>query len=250
MQKFSLDLSANKILGGYISILQPKKGFRVGMDSILLASSIKNCDNCLELGSGSGAISICLVKKIDNVEILGIEKNIRLVDIANQNIYKNGLSENKIKFLCLDIIGNKFKTLYNNYFDRVVMNPPYFSERKVNTSENIEIATARCETESTLEDWVQIAYKKLAPKGYLNFIFRTESIDKVLTILSPKWGDIRIYPLWPNAEKASKLFIIQARKSVKTESKLLPGMILHNDNGTYTNACNDVLLNRDLVQME
>ena len=98
MQKFSLDLSANKILGGYISILQPKKGFRVGMDSILLASSIKNCDNCLELGSGSGAISICLVKKIDNMEILGIEKNIRLVDIANQNIYKNGLSENKIKF--------------------------------------------------------------------------------------------------------------------------------------------------------
>ena len=87
------------------------------------------------------------------------------------------------------------------------------------------------------------------PKGSLNFIFRTESIDRVLAILNPHWGDIRIYPLWPKACIESKFFLIQAKKDVKTKAKILPGMILHNNNGSYTDACNDVLLNRDLVQM-
>ena len=249
MRKFSQDLSTNKILGGYISILQLKKGFRVGIDSILLASSVNNCSCCLELGSGSGVISVCIAKRIPNIEILGIENNIELVNIANKNVEKNGLSENNIKFLCLDVVGKEFKILHNNYFDQVVMNPPYFSEKSVNPSKNTEIFKARYESKSFLEDWVNIAYKKLIPKGSLNFIFRTESIDRVLAILNPHWGDIRIYPLWPKAGIESKLFLIQAKKDVKTKAKILPGMILHNKNGSYTDACNDVLLNRDLVQM-
>ena len=56
------------------------------------------------------------------------------MNIANKNVDMNRLSENNIKFLCLDVVGKEFQILHNNYFDQVVMNPPYFSEKSVNPS--------------------------------------------------------------------------------------------------------------------
>ena len=90
----------------------------------------------------------------------------------------------------------------------------------------------------------------MVKKGYLNFVYRTGDLSKVFTLLASKWGDIKIFPLWPQIQKPSKLFLIQARKDSKAETKLLPGLILHNEDGSYTNDCNNVLLNRDLVEME
>ena len=38
----------------------------------------------------------------------------------------------------------------------------------------------------------------------MNFIFRSESLDLILSILYPKWGEIKIYPLWPKKNIKSK----------------------------------------------
>ena len=250
MKEHSKELSSDTVLDGKVLILQSKKGFRVSIDSILLASSVGQFSNCLELGSGSGVISICLAKRISNSKIVGIEKNIDLVNLSKKNLIKNNLTENEIKFLCLDIMSSEFSKLFNNTFDRVIMNPPYFDKDIINRSKNFEKASARYELKSDLEDWIEAAYKKLLTKGYLNFIFRTGSLQRVLKILDKRWGDIRIFPLWPKVKKESKLFLVQARKDAKAESKMLPGLISHNKDGSYTDSCNDVLLNRDLVQMD
>ncbi len=62
MTQNTLEVSKNKILGGSISLFQPKKGFRVSIDSILLCSSIKRYSNCMEFGTGSGVILVYLSK--------------------------------------------------------------------------------------------------------------------------------------------------------------------------------------------
>ena len=74
-----LSLTKNSILNGNITILQPKQGFRIGVDSILLASSVNKYSKCLELGTGSGAILVYLSKRFPDSHILGVEKNIELV---------------------------------------------------------------------------------------------------------------------------------------------------------------------------
>ena len=53
--KFSV--TEDKILGGRITILQPKKGYRVAIDPILMAASVpaRKGDKILEIGAGSGA---------------------------------------------------------------------------------------------------------------------------------------------------------------------------------------------------
>jgi len=80
----SLDLTKNKILNGNIELYQPKLGFRVGIDSILLASSISKYSKCMEFGSGSGIILVYLSKRFPSSNIIGIEKNIDLVNLAKK----------------------------------------------------------------------------------------------------------------------------------------------------------------------
>ena len=64
-----------------------------------------------------------------------------------------------------------------------------------------------------------------------------------------KWGEIKLYPLWPKKGKKSKLTLIQAKKDSKSDVNLLPGLILHNNDGSYTKTCNDILNNKCYINL-
>ena len=59
--------------------------------------------------------------------------------------------------------------------------------------------------------------------------------------LAGKAGEITLYPLWPGPGKPAKRVIVRARKQIANPTRLLPGMILHEDDGTYTAAADAVL---------
>jgi len=242
-----MEVTKNNILNGFINLYQPKKGFRVGIDSILLASSISSCDNCLEFGTGTGIISLSLAKRFPLSHIMAIEKNKELIKIGKKNIILNNLKDLNIKMIYGDLRKDSFLADLNNTFDRVVMNPPYFNKEKFLLSLN------KTKMDSKYEDniylWFSEAYKKLKPKGYLNFIYRSECLDMIMQYLNKDWGDIRIFPLWPKKGLPSKLIIVQAKKKSKSEVKLLSGLVLHNDDGTYTEACNSILMNTSNIDL-
>ena len=248
MSKNILEVSKNKILDGSISLFQPKKGFRVGIDSILLSSSIKKYSNCIEFGTGSGVILIYLSKKFPNSNIIGVEKNIELIELAKKNLIENNINNTNTKVICNDLLDQAFLKEYNNKFDRVIMNPPYFNLNKVIKSDNKLKASARYET--NINQWFLAAYKKLKPKGYMNFVFRSENLDLILSKLYNSWGDIKVFPLWPKAKVKSKLMIVQARKNVNSGVQILPGLILHNNDGSYTDECNSILNNKSNIQLD
>ena len=242
-----LNLTKNDILNGNVSLYQPKKGFRIGVDSILLASSVDKYSNCIEFGTGSGIILVYLSKKFPNSKILGIEKNIDLVNLAKRNLKENEIEKRSAEVSQNDIHDSIFLKKNNNEYDRVIMNPPYFSSNKVILSKNISKISSRYEND--INSWFLAAYKKLKNRGCLNFIFRTESLDLILSILYPKWGDIKILPLWPKKNTKSKLMIVQAKKNVKSGVQILPGLILHNNDGSYTKACNNILSFKSFLEL-
>ena len=248
MSQSTLEVSKNKILGGSISLFQPKKGFRVSIDSILLSSSIKKYSNCMEFGTGSGVILIYLSKKFPNSKIIGVEKNIELVELAKKNILENNVNDKNTKVICSDLLSKSFLKEYNNKLDRVIMNPPYFCLNNVIKSDNKLKSSARYE--ANINQWFLAAYKKLKPKGYMNFVFRSENLDLILSKLYSSWGDIKIFPLWPKANVRSKLMIIQARKNINSGVQILPGLILHNNDGSYTDECNSILNNKSNIQLD
>ena len=62
-------------LGGKVTALQPAKGYRAGIDAVLLAASVpaKAGETVLELGCGVGVASLCLAARVEGVEITGVE---------------------------------------------------------------------------------------------------------------------------------------------------------------------------------
>ncbi len=242
-----MEVTKNNILNGFINLYQPKKGFRVGIDSILLASSVSSYDNCLELGTGTGIVTLSLAKRFPLSKIIAIEKNKELIKIAKKNIILNNLKDLNIQMIYDDLKKDSFLADLNNTFDRVVMNPPYFNK------ENFLLSLNNNKMDSKYEDgiylWFSAAYKKLKPKGYLNFIYRSEYLDMIMQYLNKDWGDIRIFPLWAKKGLPSKLIIVQAKKKSKSEVKLLSGLVLHNDDGTYTEDCNSILMNTSNIDL-
>ena len=94
-----VETTKDKLLGGRVLLLQPKRGYRAALDSVLLASAIPavDGDSVMDLGSGVGSASLCLAYRVKGCQIEGIEVQRPLVSLGTQNISLNGF-EKRIKF--------------------------------------------------------------------------------------------------------------------------------------------------------
>ena len=112
----------DNFLGGKLKIYQLEKGFRAGHDSVLLASAIKAKDGdcCLELGFGTGVVSLCLAKRIPNLNIIGIENDREMLKISKKNIKLNNFKKN-IKVFAGDIEGKikNYQFIERHSFDQI-----------------------------------------------------------------------------------------------------------------------------------
>ena len=125
-----IDLKINEAIDDLefnnLKIIQNNDGFKFGIDSILLSDfskKIKNNSIVLDIGSGSGVISILLSGKTKAKKIIGIEVQKEVADMARRSVILNNL-EDKIKIIN-DNIKNIEKYFQNNFFDVIVTNPPY-----------------------------------------------------------------------------------------------------------------------------
>jgi len=109
-----------------LKIIQNKKWFKFGIDSILLsdfAKSIKNKSKVLDIGTGTGIISILLTEKTNLEKIWGIEVQKDIAEMASRSVELNDLN-NKIEILN-DNINNINNYFNNSFFDAIITNPPY-----------------------------------------------------------------------------------------------------------------------------
>ena len=114
-----------------LKIIQKKKGFKFGVDSVLLsdfAKKIKRNATVMDIGSGTGIISILLAKKTNLKKIYAVEIQKDMAEMSERSIQLNN-QEDKIEVIN-DNIKNIFKYLCKNSIDVVVSNPPY---KKINS---------------------------------------------------------------------------------------------------------------------
>lgn len=76
----------------------------------------------VEVGVGSGIISILLAQKIDDIEITAVDINQEALSLAKQNAIKKGVID-KIEFKQSDM----FSKLDDSSFDMLISNPPYIA---------------------------------------------------------------------------------------------------------------------------
>jgi tRNA1Val (adenine37-N6)-methyltransferase len=156
------------------SINQNSEVFRVGTDAVLLGSlaKIEGFKNILEVGCGTGIISMMLAQRNLEANILAIDIDENAVNLAAEN-FKNSIFSDKLKAELSDF--NQFNS--NILFDLIVCNPPYF---EANSSEKDVLA--RQKVALNFDDLIINASLFLNKNGLFSVIIPAEDFDEFLKI--------------------------------------------------------------------
>lgn len=155
-------------------IQQSKNVFRVGTDGVLLGSlaNVDDVSKVLEVGTGTGLISLMLAQRNSSAEFLGIDINEEAVNLTRNNF------ENSPFYVRLKNILQDFKAFQSEEkFDLIVSNPPYFEE-----SDSEKDKLARQTVELNFLQLVSKSSELLSENGILSVIIPSEAGDDFMRI--------------------------------------------------------------------
>jgi tRNA1Val (adenine37-N6)-methyltransferase len=220
-------------LDGRVKVAQPENGFRSGLDAVMLAAAVPAGAGQagLELGAGAGTASLCLLARVAGLLVTGVEIDPALAALAARNAAANGAD---CKFVAADIFA--LPPDLKRDFDQVFANPPFHGEGQA--SPDLARAAALMDG-GKLADWLKLGLQRTVSGGFFTAILRADRLNEALAAL-PERG-VCVFPLWPKAGETPKRVIVQARKSSHAPFVLLPGMVLHNSDGSYTLAAEAIL---------
>ena len=194
---------------------------------------LKNNMKIIDFCTGNAPIPMILSTLTDS-NIIGVVLQKEIYNLAVQSIKINNL-EDRITLLNMNVL-DIFNVYETDSFDLITCNPPYFRVNEFsNLNNNMIKSIARHEIEIKLEDICRISKKLLKNNGSLVLVHRTDRLSEIINMLlkynlQPK----RIRFLYPKELENSNLVLIDARKNGNIGLKVLPPLICHNMDGSYT----------------
>lgn len=219
-----------------LKIIQKNDGFCFGIDSVLLsdfAKEIRNNSKVLDLGTGTGILSILLTGKTNLSKIYGIELQKDIADMAKRSVILNKLQD-KVEILNMDI--NNLENIFElNSFDAIVTNPPYKNENTGKINDNEYKYISRHETTANLSDFIKMSFKMLKDKGSLYMVHRPERlVDIIYELRINKLEPKNIRFVYSSINKEPKLVLIKAVKNANKFLKVEKPLLVYDENGNYT----------------
>lgn len=219
-----------------LKIIQNKKGFCFGIDSVLLsdfAKEIKSDSNVLDLGTGTGIVSILLCGKTRLKHIIGVEIQKDVYKMAKKSIELNNL-EDRFEIINEDL-RNLSEIFPPNSFDAVVTNPPYKKEYSgLKSQEEVQLIS-RHEVMCNVEDIAKTASNLLNSNCSIYMVHRPDRLIDIIEMLKKyKLEPKKIRFVYPKIGKEPNLILIKATKGGKEFLKVERPLIVYNENGTYT----------------
>ena len=240
MKIMNIKLNENEVIDDLelnnLKIIQNKKGFCFGIDSILLsdfAKELKKNAKVLDLGTGTGIISILLCEKTNLKEIIGIEVQKDVYEMAKRSIKLNGL-ENKFKIINENIL-NLNNIFEKNSIDVIVTNPPYKKENTGIINDNQKKLISKHEVTANLEDFIKISKDLLKDKGEFYMVHRPERLVDILSLMRKYKIEPKVLRMVYSTEnKPPKLILIKGVKNAKPFLKVKEDLYIYKKDGNYT----------------
>src|SRR5258708_26593439 len=216
------ELNEDALLGGRVRVLQPRRGYRVAVDALLLAAAIDAAagQHILDLGAGVGAVGLCLAARVRGCSVVGVEVQPVLAGLAERNATLNGMSE-RVRTIIHDLAQPLPSDL--GKFDHVATNPPYLAAAVADPSPDPSKALATVQSSADLARWLAVATAAPKPAGSVTVIHRSDRLEELVDHFERLgWGDISLQRL-PPAQRV----LVPAPLVAVSRPPEAPPLILH-----------------------
>lgn len=239
------------VLGKKVRLLQPaNEGFRTSLDSVMLAAACPvtgsaaaegKAQRVLDMGCGVGGAAFCLLHRVPDCHVTGVDIEPAYIACAQKNVALNG-REGHCEFVQADITAFNVENPAAR-FHHIICNPPYLEAGAHVPSPDRVKAGARgnLAQELTIREWVASALRLLKSGGSLTMIHRADAVDRIIRAMGGSFGAVEIIPLWPRQGVEAKRVIVRAVKDRKTPARLHAGLVLHDMDGSYTPQAEKIL---------
>lgn len=234
-------------LGGALMLLQRERGYRAGIDPVLLAAAAPRLApgaRVLDTGAGVGTAGLCLARRVEGIEITLVERAAAFADLARRNAERNGLA-NRVRVIEADILDVpawlSAAGLGDGAFDCLLANPPWHLVGSSRMPRDELEAGANAMPVSGLENWLRFLARVAAPDATLVLIHRADALASLLAALDRRFGAVEILPFHSRAGEAASRVIVRARKGSRKPLMLHAGIVVHDAGGAFTPAVDTVL---------
>ena len=233
-----METTFDGLLNKRVTLEQPAKGFRVAVDTVLLASAVPALvgQRGLDLGCGAGGAMLALACRVADICVAGLEIQPELAELCRRNIILN-----KFQGRLSVEVGDVAQLDEPGAFDHALMNPPYHDAARHDASDNDIKRIANTSSGGDLAIWIAHAAKALKPDGMLTMIHRADCLDDILAELGRSFGRVDIVPVLPTLDAPPKRVIVRARKGGEKVVHTGQPLILHGDGGRYTDEAESIL---------
>jgi tRNA1Val (adenine37-N6)-methyltransferase len=229
------------ILRGLVRVIQRQGGYRFSLDAVLLAdfAAGSKARRAVELGAGSGVVSLILAARGAVERVTGVEIQPALADMARRSVGLNGL-EDRVEIVKGDFRDQRL--LAADSFDLVVSNPPYRPVDRGDVSPEEERALARHEIKANLADVVGAVRRLLRSGGRACLVYPAGRLAEVCAALfGAGLRPRRLRLVHPRAGEPAELCLVEARREPRGELVVLAPLFVYSEGDRYSEELEQIL---------
>jgi tRNA1(Val) A37 N6-methylase TrmN6 len=241
--------TADAFLGGRLTLLQPVRGFRAGIDAVLLAAAAPvgraaAGHRVLDAGAGVGTAGLCLAARDPSAIVTLVEREPRLAALARGNVARNGFAA-RASVVEIDLLAPASELLGAGLapesFDCILCNPPWYVEGQGRRPASDIEAAADIMGPNDLDKWLRSLARLAAPGATLVMVHRADALGRLLAAFERRFGGVVIWPLHVRPSAAASRIVVKAKKGSRAPMKLLHALALHETNGSFVPEIRSVL---------
>ncbi len=233
-----METSDDQFLGGALTIRQPVRGYRAGIDAILLAAAapIERGQGCrvLDVGAGAGTVGLAVARRIEDARVTLLEIDYVLAELATENARRNRLAD-RVTVIAADAAqggalaqgASCIDGLSPGTFTHAVANPPYFTDGSGTPSPDPIKARSHQMAASDLDKWLRLIATTLVAGGWVTLVFRTDGLSSLLATIEPRFGGTELLPIHARAGDPATRCLVRARKGSRAPLTIRSGLVIH-----------------------
>ncbi len=227
------ETTTDAFLGGALMLRQPARGYRAGIDPVLLAATCPDDGReatILDCGAGVGTVGLCIAARLAGTRVTLVEREPVLADLARENIVANALQD-RAEIFCADLAAPLSRmpdlAARAGTFDHVLANPPFHVDASGTRSADPVKDAANAMSENGLDAWARFMAAMCRGGGTATMIHRADALPAILAALANRFGGLTILPLHPRAAEPANRVIVRGIKGSRAPLTLLPPLVLH-----------------------